>query len=116
MYKHISSDVISNLESVDPGLCTQLMELFLSDLPQQKIKIDQLKTPQTSFEFGKAIHALKGSIAVFGCPEICKTLKDAELLAKENQFDQAVSLYERSQPLITELTQEIQGYVKSKAS
>ena len=89
MYKHLSLEVLNNLDLVDPELGSQLMGLFLTELPQHKSKIENLKKPDTSYDFGKAVHALKGSIAVFGCAQLCSQLKEVELLAKDNKFDQA---------------------------
>ena len=116
MYKHLSKEVLSNLDQVDTELGSQLMNLFLSELPSHKSKIDQLRNEQTSVDFGKAIHALKGSIAVFGCAEICQQLKEAEILAKSHHFQKAAEVYSNSNLLISELVNEIDTYLQQKAA
>lgn len=116
MYKHLSLEVLNNLDLVDPELGSQLMALFLTELPQHQNKIEKLKSSVTSYEFGKAVHALKGSIAVFGCAHLCSQLKDVELLAKDNKFDQAEKIYKTSEVYLAELVCEIDTYLQQKAA
>ncbi len=112
-YKHLSLDSLKNLEIIDPTLAAQMMNIFLTEFPDQIKNIQNLISVKNSHEFGRRIHALKGSISVFGCVELCTTLKKIELLAKADKFDESLQLYWPAKKCIDEFNSEIHQYISS---
>lgn len=113
MYKHISIESLKNLEIIDADLVSQMMNIFLSEFPDQIKSIQILANEKTSYEFGRRIHALKGSISVFGCSELCKLLKQIELLAKDEKFEDSFKIYTVAVKQIDEFVAEIQLFLKN---
>lgn len=110
-YKYLSLDSLKGLELIDVDLASIMMNIFLSECPVQIQNIEDLITTKNCPEFGKRIHALKGSISVFGCVELCTELKNIELLAKELKFDESVESYNNIKNQIEEFKNEIQLFI-----
>jgi HPt (histidine-containing phosphotransfer) domain-containing protein len=116
MHKHLSLESLQNLDIIDPGLAVQMMNVFLSEFPQHVQNIQKLIAAENSVELGRRIHALKGSISIFGCTDICTSLKTIELLAKDMKFKEAVAMYEKDKANIDEFVAEIQFYLTAEAN
>jgi HPt (histidine-containing phosphotransfer) domain-containing protein len=110
-YKHLSLDSLKNLEIIDPTLAVQMMNIFLTEFPEQIKLINSLIQTKNAYEFGRRIHALKGSLSVFGSTELCASLKKIELLAKDNKFDESLNLYWAAKKQIDEFNSEIHQFV-----
>jgi HPt (histidine-containing phosphotransfer) domain-containing protein len=110
-YKHLSMESLKNLDIVDPALVFQMMDIFLVEFPEQMQIIQNSLAEKNSHEFGRRIHALKGSISIFGCSELCVTLKKIEILAKADQFEESKALYWPAKICIDEFNAEIHQYM-----
>lgn len=111
MYKHLSLQNLKNLEIIDASLASQMMNIFLSEFPDQIKYIQKLIHEKNSSEFGRRIHALKGSMSVFGCSELCVAMKKIELLAKDLKFEEALKIYQEISFKIDEFVSEIQNFL-----
>lgn len=116
MYKHLSLESLRNLEIIDPGLAVQMMNVFLAEFPQHVQNIQKFISAENGPDLGRRVHALKGSISIFGCTEICKSLKEIELLAKDLKIKEAISKYETDKKNIDDFVGEIQSYLMAESN
>ena len=114
MYKHLSTESLKNLEIIDVDLVSQMMNIFLTEFPDQIKNIQNLINAKNSYEFGRHIHALKGSVSVFGCDDLCKQLKQIELLAKDEKLDESLLMYTMAKKQIDEFASEIQYFLQNQ--
>ncbi len=114
MYKHLSLDSLKNLEIIDPDLITQMMNIFLSEFPEQIKNIQRLADEKNGPEFGRRIHALKGSVSVFGCADLCTAMKIIELLAKDSKIDESLLIYKAHRSKIDEFVSEIRHFLAAE--
>lgn len=114
MYKHLDIDSLINLEVIDPDLTSQLMTIFLSEFPDHIKSIQKLACEKNNYELGRCIHSLKGSISIFGCVELCKLLKQIEILAKAEKFEETSEVYSAVKKQIDEFVEEVQIFIQNQ--
>ena len=113
MYKHLSLQSLKSLEIIDKHLAVQMTDIFLSEYIEQDKYLQKLIQSKNNFEFVRCIHAMKGSISVFGCASLCKSLKEIEQLAKTEKFDKSLIIYDQTRSNINEFIQELRNFLSA---
>ncbi len=66
----------------------ELIELFISDVPEQLSEIQNVADKRSNEELEKSAHKLKGAIANFGQKAAYEAALQLEVIGRENRLDE----------------------------
>ncbi len=77
----------------DEGFLTELVEIFINDIPEQLSRIKEAVDNRNSKDLEKSTHKLKGAVANFVENAVFETALKLEMMGRENRLDGAEEAY-----------------------
>ena len=77
----------------DEGFLTELVEIFIDDIPEQLSRIKEAVDNRNSKDLEKSAHKLKGAVANFVENAVFETALQLEMMGRENRLDGAEEAY-----------------------
>ncbi len=77
----------------DEGFLTELVEIFINDIPEQLSRIKEAVDNRNSKDLEKSAHKLKGAVANFVENAAFETALQLEMMGRENRLDGAEETY-----------------------
>ncbi len=77
----------------DEEFLTELVEIFINDIPEQLSRIKEAVDNRNSNDLEKSAHKLKGAVANFVENAVFETALQLEMMGRENRLDGAEEAY-----------------------
>ena len=77
----------------DEGFLSELVEIFINDIPEQLSRIKVAVDNRNSEDLEKSAHKLKGAVANFVENAVFETALQLEMMGRENRLDGAEEAY-----------------------
>jgi HPt (histidine-containing phosphotransfer) domain-containing protein len=98
----------------DEEFLKELVEMFITDLPEQISRIKGAVDGRDSEALRKSAHDLKGAVANFGKRAVFKTALELEMMGKENKLDDAEKTYSALVKNIEHLEKALRVFIESE--
>ena len=98
----------------DSQIMNEMIELFLNQLAEMRVEIEQLLNDKKWFELSRMAHKIKSSALVMGVIQMSDDMKELELLAKESKDTEKYPDYIARFHTMIDLTEmELRPYLDS---
>ena len=77
----------------DEGFLSELVEIFINDIPEQLSRIKEAVDNRNSNDLEKSAHKLKGAVANFVENAVFETALQLEMMGRENRLNGAEEAY-----------------------
>ena len=100
---------LKELESGDPGFLTDLVDMFINDLPEQLALIRGARQARDAETLRSKAHRLKGASANLGAQSLSQLLQQLEHAARDGDWDAVEALA----PLLSQAVEAASGALQS---
>jgi HPt (histidine-containing phosphotransfer) domain-containing protein len=111
-YTIFKPEYLVSVTGGDPGIMEEIAGIFMSQIPEFVIQMNELLENEKYYELGLLAHKAKGSVSVMGMEDTSKMLKEFELLAKAGeQRDRYGEFIQKFRDDASTVTEEINDYL-----
>jgi len=83
--KYVNLSYLENMSGGSPSLVKEMVEIFIEQVPEFTTEMKEFFKKGDYQSLGLLAHKAKSSVAIMGMDDLSQSLKDFELLAKENK-------------------------------
>lgn len=112
--KYVNLSYLENMSGGSKSLVKEMVEIFLEQVPEFTGEMREFLKKKDYQSLGLLAHKAKSSVAIMGMDELAQSLKDFELLAKENKDVESYPSYiERFEQSCKEAVQELKEIIEN---
>jgi HPt (histidine-containing phosphotransfer) domain-containing protein len=107
------NEILENFDG-DEEFFTELVEIFITDTPEQLSEIKEAVDNSKSRDLERSAHKLKGAVANFGEKAAFETAFQLEMMGRECRLDGADEVYDTLVKEIERLVNALKEFVERK--
>jgi HPt (histidine-containing phosphotransfer) domain-containing protein len=112
--KYINLSYLESMSGGSKSLVKEMVEIFLEQVPEFTGEMKEFLSKKDYQSLGLLAHKAKSSVAIMGMDELAQSLKDFELLAKENKDVESYPSYiEKFEQSCKEAVKELKDIIEN---
>ena len=112
--KYVNLSYLENMSGGSKSLVKEMVEIFIEQVPEFTSEMKEYLEKKDYQSLGLLAHKAKSSVAIMGMDDLAQSLKDFELLAKENKNIESYSSYiESFEKSCTEAVKELKEIIEN---
>lgn len=112
-YKYINPDYLESVAGGDPGIISELVDMFKEQVSETCSLMTELLASQDYHNLGMLAHKVKSSVSIMGMSDLAVMLKNFELQAREGrEKEKYITYIERFRAETTAALDELDNLVK----